>query len=41
MADNSTRLYTFIRIVTGLIVVALCCLTVGLTLLTWLSLGGV
>jgi len=42
MTDRtSTQLYAFVGIVTALAVVALGCLTVGLALLAWLSLGGV
>jgi len=42
MTDRtSTQLYFIVGIVTALAVVALCCLTVGLALLVWLSLGGV
>jgi hypothetical protein len=42
MTDQpSTQLYAFVGIVTALAVVALGCLTVGLALLAWLSLGGV
>jgi len=36
-----TQLYFIVGIVTALAVVALGCLTVGLALLVWLSLGGV
>jgi len=38
---TSTQLYFLVGIVTGLAVVALSCLTLGLALLAWLSLGGV
>ena len=42
MADQSdTHRYALIGIVTALAVVALGCLTLGLALLAWLSLGGV
>jgi len=37
----SSRWYALVGIVTALAVVALGCLTVGLALLAWLSLGGV
>jgi len=37
----STQAYLLIGIVTALAVVALGCLTIGLALLAWLSLGGV
>jgi len=38
---TSTQLYALVGIVTGLAVLALGCLTVGLALLAWLGLGGV
>jgi len=42
MTDRiSTQPYFVVGLVTALAVVALGCLTVGLTLLVWLSLGGV
>jgi hypothetical protein len=42
MSDqHSTQLYALVEIVTALAVVALGCLTMGLALLAWLSLGGV
>jgi len=42
MTDHtSTQTYLLVWIVTALAVVALGCLTVGLALLAWLSLGGV
>jgi len=38
---TSTQLYFLVGLVAALAVVALGCLTVGLALLAWLSLGGV
>jgi len=42
MTDRtSTQLYSLAGLLAALAVVALGCLTVGLALLVWLSLGGV